>query len=306
MSKPKPQTGAGGRSPSSPPLGYIDLRIPLARYDRLWRRCGGKTYDELTPADLREMCWLWSHWPVVTLALSLLPRPEWLDRRATPEWRRFHDNWRSWLFQAACGRGLDGTAFRDATEIYTEHLEAGVEAWRRYMDRKKALAVGFFGKADLPSRSAGTVRSYSVPEPLLEATNFLTVFRQGKGPSTKQRSTFLQGTKIVAMLRHQLANESGIGTAALPVSALPSEQAIDLEEIDLRILRAFVKRGHAMKCIDLSTDVAADEDRVSDRLKYLDSKGLVRWPILPSGKRTRKGASITDLGRAELNRLKPA
>ncbi|MCE5279938.1 MAG: hypothetical protein ABFD92_16435 [Planctomycetaceae bacterium] len=93
-------------------------------------------------------------------------------------------------------------------------------------------------------------------------------------------------------------------TASAPASPTPEE--IHLEEIDLDILKALAKRGHALKCIDLATDVRADEDRVSARLKYLDGKGLVSWPIVGKGKRTRKGASITDAGRAELNRLNPA
>lgn len=85
--------------------------------------------------------------------------------------------------------------------------------------------------------------------------------------------------------------------------------AIRLEEIDLGILRELKDCGHAVKAIDLGIGLHADVDRISKRLSALNECGLVDWPMLKNRQgrpyRTRKGATITAKGMAELDRIKP-
>lgn len=75
-----------------------------------------------------------------------------------------------------------------------------------------------------------------------------------------------------------------------------------LEDLDLDILSTLSRKGGCVKLNVLADAIDADRDRISRRTSALEVMGMV---VRPGGQAGRKGAAITDAGRAAIAALNP-
>ena len=172
--------------------------------------------------------------------------------------------------------------------------QLAIEGFNRNQEAIRHRRLNLYGQVGLTPPWSETefmalVAQYKIPLEVVKETAAIDREAGICAPCTRS-----QDELIVNCVRAAKAKETA-GPAALP-------DDLDLEELDVKILRALAKKGFALKIVDLTAALnGPNRDTVSPRLHYLTDKGLVHWPP-----KTRKGATITAKGREALGRLPSA